>query len=152
MPGVLGIKFTSANLNCALVERIQDRIELIMKEVYVIPQNQSPGEFADWVDTQIDLIIQRFSPSEIRYKLTGGLQTHEQIFRIYFGIAILNLVAFKSQIQISHLTPSQLSATAFGLPRGASVDQFISSTYPNQESPWNSNIREAVAIAMRDLM
>lgn len=152
MPGVLGFKFTSTNLNCALVRRNQNNIDLIEKEAYEIPHNQSPGEFADWAETQIDLIVQSFSPDQIRYKLTTGLQRHEQICRIYFGIAILNLAAFKSQIQISHITPSQLRATAFGLPRGANVDQFISNSFPNQVHPWNSNIREAVAIAMRDLV
>lgn len=152
MPRLLGIKFTSTSLHCALIEGNRDNVVLIGKESYGIPHNQSPGEYADWAETQIDLIIQQFSPDQIIYKLTTGLHRHEQIFRIYFGIAILNLIAFKFQIPIGHLTPTQLRATAFGLPRGAIVDQYISNSFPNQESPWNANTREAVAIALRGLV
>ena len=152
MTGTLGLKFSSTHIYSALVDMVNGNPTLPAKGDHTIPSNQTPGEFADWAETQIDLIVQASQPDQIRYKLTSGLAKHDQIFGIYFAIAILNLAAFKAQVPISYLTPTQLQATAFGLPRRTSLDAYISSLFPNQPSPWNSNVREAVAIALRGLL
>jgi len=151
MSRVCGFKITSNDLFIVTLEGTRSAPVLVAKDSIRLPPNQTPGQFANWAETQLGLILEQEKPDLIIYKLTTPLFKHDQIFRIYFGIAILNLLAYRLRIDIRHLTPTQRQPTAFGLLKSDKVDRYIREFFGGQDSPWNFNVREAASIALLGL-
>jgi hypothetical protein len=148
---VSGFKFHSGEAHFVTLKGTKTSPVLVTHETVPFPKGQSPEEFVDWATTQLELILMREKPERIVYKLTGGLEKHSQIFGVYFGLAILNLIAFRTGIEIRHRAPNSIRPKAFGLSKEDSVDDFIKDLFGTQESPWNANIREAASIALLEL-
>ena len=149
---VFGIKFTSKCASWAKLHKNGERFEILEKAVERFPSKQKPCEFTEWANTHFDLLLERQSPNRIVYKLPAGLSTHDQIFHIYFGLAMLNFVARKQGIPIEHMAPQSLRPQLFGLSRLEKVDSYISDYFGEQDTPWNKDIREAVSVALRKLI
>lgn len=148
MTRVSAFKLVTRELCFVTLEGDKVSPELITHDVIPFPLSLDPPTFTDWAETKFGLLLDQVSPNQIIYKLSNGLQRNEQIFHIYYGLGILNLVAKKKNINIRHISPSSIRPKAFGLKKTDDVDMYIQSLFSNPGSPWNKNIREAVAIAI----
>lgn len=110
-------KLVSSAFHFVTLEGTRSAPLLVRKQSVSFPPEQTPGEFADWAETQFKLVLDREKPDRIAYKLTPNLRTLTQILRVYFGLAILNLVAVRSGIRIRHVVPQSCRPAAFGLPK-----------------------------------
>lgn len=145
---VLAFKMLTRELYYVLLKKEKNNLSIISKECIKIPQSHDTASFTDWAETQFGLIIERYNPDKIVYKLSTGLDRHEQIFHIYFGLGLLNYVAFNKSIEIRHIAPQSIRPTNFNLHKTVKLDDYIKSLFPNQDTPWNTNIREVVACAL----
>ncbi len=148
MKRVCGFRLKSKSAFVATVEGNRDNPILVSKENVPFPPDQKPEVFVEWALTQLRLILEREKPDEVAYKLTIGLDSHDQIFHVYYGLGMLNFAARENGIPIKHVAPQSLKPTAFGLPKSGSVDTHIINTFGTQETPWNADIREAVSVAL----
>lgn len=151
MRKVCGFKLVGKEMYIAALEGTRATPVLVAKESITFPSNLNPGQFTDWAETQFDLILSREKPCQITYKLPTGLNKHQQIFSVYFGLAMLNFVAYRKGIPIRHVAPQSLRPRAFGLERLANIDNHIKVLLGPQGHPWNANIREAASVALLEL-
>ncbi len=147
----LGVKFTINHLYYALVEGTGDTPALVSKDDVMIPSDLLPGEYTDWVETQLALIMDKTGANRISYKLTRTLDTHVQIFHVYFGLAILVNLAYRRGVKCSHVTPASLRPASPGRAKQKAVDEYVNGLFGTRERPWNSGVREAVALAIMGL-
>lgn len=124
---------------------------LVTHDVIRCPTTLKAPEFTDWAETQFGLLLDKEGPDRIVYKLSSGLQKHEQIFRIYFGLGVLNLVAKRKGIPIRHISPNSVRPKAFGLGAGGDIDQHVQLLFGALQPPWNKGVRETAALAILDL-
>lgn len=152
MVTVLGFKYNSKCASWAKLQKADDEFMLLDKGVETFPKKQETSEYTEWAYTHFELLIQRQSPDYIVYKLTSSLDKHEQIFHIYYGLGILNLIARKQDIPIEHIAPQSLRPQYFGLNKSDSLDSYISEYFGIQDSPWNKDVREAISVAFRKML
>lgn len=124
------------------------RPNLTAHDVVALPKSLDPPDFANWAETTFGLLLDKEAPTRVVYKLSAGLQKNIQVFRIYFGLAILNLVAHKKRISIEHVSPTVVRPKAFGLPNSMTIDQHVQALFGDRATPWNAGVREAVAYGM----
>jgi len=152
MKKICGFKFNSKNAFLVTLEGTREIQNILTKEVLTFPSGQSPARFVEWALTQLELVLDHEKPHTIAYKLSASLDKHDQIFHIYFGLAMLNLAAQHREIPINHVAPQSLRPKAFGLAKLDSVDEYIKAKFSDQSSPWNANIREALSVALLRLI
>lgn len=150
MARITAFKLTANEMWMVTLEGTKQAPQIATKERVTFPSEQTPGQFTNWAETQFELILNRESPDLVTYKLTAGLKRHNQIFKIYFGLAIINLVCERKGISIKHTSPQALRPTAFGLPRNGNIDAHINNLF-SPGPPWNVSIREAAAMALLEL-
>lgn len=147
---VTAFRLLSNQMCIVTLEGARDAPQIIANDKIVFPSNHTPEQFTIWAETQFDLILNREEPSLVTYKLTSGLLRYNQIFSIYYGLGILNLICGKKGIDIKHIAPQRIRPKAFGLPENGNIDTFIKNLF-SPGSPWNKCVREAAALALLEL-
>jgi len=148
---ILGFKLVTNEMFSVLMEDSESGNTILSKENIVFPKNQNIPQFTDWSETQFGLLVDRYEPDKIIYKLSPGLEKHDQIFHVNFGLGILNYVAFIKSLEIRPIPPQSLRPTSFGLNRGDKLDHYIKSIFPDEDTPWNANIRDVVSCILAEL-
>ncbi len=152
MSRVIGFKIVSGSMNWVVVEGTKTAPLHVAHDRVVSPSGYTPAELVDWAETVLSGIVSRVSPDEIAYKLTmPPALKHDTIFRIYYPQGILNLVAHRMGIAISHVASQAVSPSVFGLPKGtngAGVISHVKDLLGDYPPNWTGEVLDAATAAV----
>lgn len=116
-----------------------------------LPNNHDIPQTVAWFETQLDLLLNEIQPDSISYRLTVMKVTNSYVSNVYYGQAILNLLCHKRNIQISHTSPSSITASKFHQPKGTNLSLYIEDLLGKQAAPWDKGIKDTGLIALMNL-
>lgn len=148
----LGFVFHSAEFYVVTLEGTKSQPRFISSKRILFPKGLEVPNLTPWVEEQLNLLIADLRPTHIAYKLTAALPKHQQIFNIYFSLAILNLLAAKSKIAIKPVAPISIRPQALGLAKGTNWAQHINTVIGQHPPHWDSTAIEAAMIALMQLI
>ncbi|OGS08347.1 MAG: hypothetical protein A2270_08085 [Elusimicrobia bacterium RIFOXYA12_FULL_51_18] len=150
MPKVLGFSFGANEIQTVCLSGTKATPCFEGRERVLFPHAMDVGDVSIWSESQLGLLLDRFSPEVIAYKLTRGAPTVKEISRVYFSIGILNLLANKRQIPISHHN-SPLSHCKMGVARGTDLREHITLRIGEHSPYWNDHAKDSAIVAFCEL-
>lgn len=147
MHRVMGCKIVTNTLSVVVLGGTRSEPIYLKHQKISTPAIDEPAEYTTWSETQFGNLLTALRPDAVVYRLTTGLEKHEQIFRIYYGLGILNLVAHRMRIPISHISPQSMRPPSFGLPKDSDINSFLISVLGNHPPYWNGDVLEAAGAA-----
>jgi len=151
MGGICAFKLVPKAINFATIGGTIDQPCLLRKETILLPADQTSSEYVAWAETQIGLILNAENPDLIVFKLPSPTGAFDQIFKVYFGLAILVLDAAKRGIEAKHYAAQSLRKKAFGIGPEDDIDDYVRELFDPQDKPWNKDIREAASCALLEM-
>lgn len=150
MGRVIGFKVATTSISWVAVEGAKATPVYLGHDRIVTPKGDDPAELAGWAETVLAGVVDRLSPGVLVYRLAPpmGRLTHNQIFRVYYPLGILNLVAHRRGIPISHIAPQSIQPSAFGLPKGSDISAHITRLLGDHPPYWNADMLDAAATAI----
>ena len=117
----------------------------------LLPMNHDIPQTVGWFETQLELLLNNIQPDKVSYRLTIMKVTNNYVSNVFYGQAILNLLCNKKGIQISHTSPSSITATKFNQPKGTNLSIYIENLVGKQPTPWDKGIKDTALIALINL-
>ena len=121
---------------------------MVYKDRLSLPTTYSIPQMVEWFEKELSLILEREAPQLISYKLTITHVTNAFVSKVYYGQAILNLLAVKKSIPIQHTSPSSITPSKFNLPKGANLRTHADDVFKNPSSPWDDKMRDTSLISL----
>lgn len=141
-----------SNFRFAILDGQTNPPEIIEKNKIVYPNNMDTAELMEWFETQLSLIIDKYQPNHISYKISLNINTLDQIKSSCYPQAILNLIAKKKNIQITSYSSQAINATKFGQPKKTDVFAYIDPIIGTHPPYWDKPTKEAVLVAWFNLL
>lgn len=117
----------------------------------LLPANHNIPQTVAWFETELELLLNSIQPDSASYRLTVMKVTNSYVSNVYYGQGILNLLCNKKNIQISHTSPSSITASKFNQPKGANLSAYIEGLLGKQPAPWDKGIKDTALIALINL-
>ena len=117
----------------------------------LLPTNHDIPQTVGWFETQLELLLNNIQPEKVSYRLTIMKVTNNYVSNVFYGQGILNLLCHKKRIQISHTSPSSITASKFNQPKGTNLSIYIENLVGKQPSPWDKGIKDTALIALINL-
>lgn len=151
MSRVLGVKIVTGVISIVMLGGTRSHPEYLNHRRIVIPDGHKPSECVNWAESQFENLLTAEKPEIIVYRLTTGLEKHDQIFKVYFNLGVLNLVAYKHHIIANHLAPQSARPPAFGLSKNGNINEYLKAVLGDHPPYWNGDMLEAAAGAFLGL-
>lgn len=148
----VGFNFTKNNFRYCVLENSTSPPSILDKNKIVYPNNMDVPSLMEWFETQIELIIGKYTIESIAYKLSLNLPNSAQIQQSCYPQAILNLIAKKKDIPIKSYTPQAINATKFGKSKKDNVFDYLDSQIGKHPPYWDKAMRESVLISWFNLL
>ena len=84
--------------------------KLHSKGKILLPANYNIPQTVAWFENELELLLNSIQPDNVSYRLTVMKVTNSYVSNVYYGQGILNLLCHKKNIQISHTSPSSITA------------------------------------------
>lgn len=117
----------------------------------LLPANHDIPQTVAWFETELELLLNSIQPDKVSYRLTVMKVTNNYVSNVFYGQAILNLLCHKKDIQISHTSPSSITASKFNQPKGTNLSTYIEGLLGKQPSPWDKGIKDTALISLINL-
>ena len=143
----IGFNFTTNDFRYGVIEGHKNTPVFIEKNKVIYPQSMSTVQLAGWFETQINLLLDKFTPDRVGYKLSLSLNAVRQIQNSIFPLGILSLSCNKRGINITHFTSQGINATKFGLTKRDNVYQYVDNKIGEHKPYWDKPTKDAVLTA-----
>lgn len=117
----------------------------------LLPANHDIPQTVAWFETELELLLNSIQPNKVSYRLTVMKVTNNYVSNVFYGQAILNLLCYKKNIQISHTSPASITASKFNQPKGTNLSVYIESLLGKQSAPWDKGIKDTALISLLNL-
>jgi len=117
----------------------------------LLPANHDIPQTVAWFETELELLLNSIQPDKVSYRLTVMKVTNNYVSNVFYGQAILNLQCHKKGIQISHTSPSSITASKFNQPKGTNLSAYIEGLLGKQSAPWDKGIKDTALISLINL-
>lgn len=117
----------------------------------LLPANHDIPQTVAWFETELELLLNSIQPDKVSYRLTVMKVTNNYVSNVFYGQAILNLLCHKKNIQISHTSPSSITANKFNQPKGTNLSAYIEGLLGKQSAPWDKGIKDTALISLINL-
>ncbi|WP_428229152.1 hypothetical protein [Flavobacterium sp.] len=117
----------------------------------LLPANHDIPQTVAWFETELELLLNSIQPNKVSYRLTVMKVTNNYVSNVFYGQAILNLLCYKKNIQISHTSPASITANKFNQPKGTNLSVYIESLLGKQSPPWDKGIKDTALISLLNL-
>jgi Holliday junction resolvasome RuvABC endonuclease subunit len=117
----------------------------------LLPANHDIPQTVAWFETELELLLNSIQPDKVSYRLTVMKVTNNYVSNVFYGQAILNLLCHKKNIQISHTSPSSITASKFNQPKGTNLSTYIEGLLGKQCAPWDKGIKDTALISLINL-
>ena len=111
----IGFNFTTNDFRYCVLEKKGNSVTFVEKEKITYPKALDVASTAGWLETQICLLLDKYAPNAVGYKLPLTLKSTKLIQNSIFPLGILNLCCNKKNIKIDHYTSQGINGTKFGL-------------------------------------
>ncbi len=111
---IIGFNFTSKDFRYAILEGDISNPRFVSKEKMVYPQSMDIPELMEWLETELNLIIDHYRPDKVGYRISLSLSKIAQIRTAYYAQAILNLSCSKKNTVVSCFSPQSINGTKIG--------------------------------------
>lgn len=149
---VIGFNFTKNDFRFCVLNGLINSPTIIEKNKIVYPNNMEIAELMEWFETQLSLIIDKHQPNQISHKISLNLSTLDQIRNSCYPQAILNLIAKKKNIPINNYSSAAINATKFGQTKKTDVYKYIDQIIGTHPPFWDKPTKDAVLVALFNLL
>lgn len=118
------------------------------KDKITLPTNHTVAQTVVWYENQLEILLNNIQPERVSYKLTINHVTNNMVCDVYYGQGILNLLCFKKNMEISHMSPSSVVASKFGLPKNSNLHQYINEQVGTHPPYWDDKMKDTALIAL----
>lgn len=147
----IAFNFSSNDLEYVALTGTKTRPVLHSKGKILLPANHDIPQTVAWFETQLDLLLNNIQPTKVSYRLTIMKVTNNYVSNVYYGQGILNLLSHKKGIQISHTSPTSITASKFNQPKGTNLTAYIENLLGKQPVPWDKGIKDTALMALINL-
>ena len=100
-----------------------------------------------WLETQICLLLDKHTPSQVGYKLPLSLKATKPIQNSLFPLGVLTLCCHKRDILTTHFTSQGINATKFGLTKKDDVYKYVDDHLGNHPPYWDKPTKDSALVA-----
>lgn len=143
---VLGINILSGKIHYCVLEGSKASPSLVEKDRIVTISSAQVPALMDWFETTIENLINRINPDKIAYRQSLNLNKAQQ-YNISYPHGILNLLAFKKNIDIKSWVPQNFVASKLGLPKGSNLLEICDQQFGKNPPYWDSGMKNSVLSA-----
>lgn len=147
----IGINFAQNDFRVVVLSKKDGAITIETKEKIVSPTLDIP-DLMEWMETQLNLLMDRHTPTFIGYKVSLDISSVKQIQRSYYPQAILNLIARRKNIEISGWARQGINATKFGEPKTTDVYAYVDTILGRHPPHWDKPTKDALLVAWFKLL
>lgn len=148
----VGFNFTKNDFRFCFLDGSTNPPVIVAKNKIVHPNNMDTSELMEWFETQLSLIIDKYHPDQISYKISLNLTSLDQIRKSCYPQAILNLLAKKKNIPINHFSSQGINATKFGQGKKTDVYEYMETLIGTHPPYWDKPTKDAVLVAWFNLL
>lgn len=112
----------------------------------LFPDGIGEHRTAEWAENQLGLLLDEFCPEAVAYKLNRGAATVKEIVRVYYSYAILDLLAHKRNLPVTHQN-APIRPQRLGLVAGADPRAYITATIGAHPPYWRGHGEDAAIVA-----
>jgi hypothetical protein len=145
------MSFASRDLRYIVLDGTQSDPVLVDRQRAVIPDVHSVSEYVRWVHTQIGLILDKFQPDRVAYRMTLNATKLVQIHRTYYGEAILQLCCDSCGLSVDYFLPQSIVPSRLGLPKEISLRQHVDDILGEHPPYWDDRTRDTALVAWFEL-
>ena len=143
----IGFNFTTNDFRFAVLKGDKNNPILIDKNKIIYPQSMNIIQLTGWFETQINLLLDKYSPDNVGYKLSLSLTAVRQIQNSIFPLGILNLSCNNRGINITHFTSQGINATKLGLTKKDNVYDYVDKVIGIHKPYWDKATKDALLTA-----
>lgn len=147
----LGLNFAQNDLRFVALAKDAEAITMIAKDKIVYPNLEIPN-LMEWFETQLDLLITKYQPGKIGYKVSMSLDSIKQIQQSCYPQGLLNLLAKRRNIPIASWTPQGINATKFGETKSTDVYGYVDTKFGTNPPYWDKQTKDALLTAWFSLL
>ena len=147
----IAFNFSSNDLEYVALTGTKAHPVLHSKGKILLPANHDIPQTVAWFETQLEMLLNNIQPTKVSYRLTVMKVTNNYVSNVYYGQAILNLLSHKKGIQISHTSPTSITASKFNQPKGTNLTAYIENLLGKQPAPWDKGIKDTALMALINL-
>jgi hypothetical protein len=147
---VLGVHVLTGQLRYSVLEGAKVTPSLIAKDRLITPAADDVPALIDWYETQFNLILDKFTPDRVAYRLTLG-PNKNQLFTSVFPLGILNLLAHRRNLPISSYVSGNYVATRLGLAKETCLYTHCDAVFGLHPPYWDQNQKHSVLAAWFEL-
>lgn len=144
----LGFIFSTNDFRCVALEGSLTAPLFIEKQKIIYPQSNNVSETIVWLETQLNLLIDKYKPDIVGHRATLNMTKFNQVQRTYYAESILYLICGKMNIRVEHFFKQSIVPRKFNLPKGADLFNFIDETIGQHNPYWDDITRTAALIAL----
>ena len=144
----LTFTFSTNNFEYVALTGTKAKPSLQTKGKISLPANHDIPQTVAWFESELELLLNNINPDKVSYRLTIMNVSNNYVSNVFYGQAILNLICHKKGLQISHISPSSLTASKFNQPKGTNLSVYIEDLLGKQSSPWDKGIKDTALMAL----
>ena len=144
---VFGVHIATNLFHYTVLDGTKTTPILIAKDRLTTPVADNVPALMDWYETQFDLVLDRYTPERIAYRLTLNLQKKRQLFCASFPLGVLNLLAHKRNLPIEEYVATSYVVSRLGLSKGSDLYAHCNTQFGILSPPWDNNQKHSVLAA-----
>lgn len=147
---VLGLNILNGQFRYALLEGTKKSPILIKKGRLLTTDPSRVPELMDWYESNFSDLIKEAMPSIISYRLLLSPMKN-QLITSEFPLGILNLIAYKENIQIASYVPQSFVPSKLGLSKQTDLCEECDKVFGLNPPYWDKNQKNAILVAWFEL-
>lgn len=147
---ILGMNLLKGKFYYAILEGTKVNPTLIYKDRLVTVDPNSTPSLMNWYETEFHRIITNYTPDKISYRLALN-PSKDQILSSILPLGVINLLSFKSNIQIIGYSPQSFVASKLNLPKGTDLYKHCDKIFGKNPPYWDNNIKNAILASWFEL-
>lgn len=144
----MGFVFSTNDFRCVVLEGNKESPIFLEKQKIIFPQSNSVTETNVWLETQINLLIDKHNPDTVGHRATLNMKKFNEIQRTYYSESILYLICGKLNIPINHFFNQSIVPKKFNLQKNSDLYDFIDDKIGQHPPYWDKTTRTAALIAL----
>jgi hypothetical protein len=147
---VLGIHIATGQLRYSVLEGSKASPALVAKERMLTTEPKDAPPLMDWYESQFNLILDRYAPDRIAYRLTLAPKKNELVTSS-FPLGILNLLAHHRNLPITSYVHGNFVASRLSLPMETDIYAYCDQIFGSNPPYWDKNQKHSVLVAWFEL-
>lgn len=142
---------SSTDIRCVVLSGTKKAPVFQCKERVLLPRTMTASERAVWLETQLELLLNKFTPDAVAYRATLGVRTYDQVQSTYYADAVLHLLCGRRNINITHYFRQSIKPKKLGLDKDTDIYGHVDATLGQHAPYWDNHTREAALVAWFEL-